>query len=97
MRDEDVVHPGEDPTMDMIADVKCYHCGWISGRIAGKRGAPRHEWAFEARDGSSTPLSARRRLRCARCNGPVYAEDLRSREFAEPLVSPSAKQMAGAA
>ncbi len=83
--------------MDMVADVKCYHCGWISGRVAGKKGAPQHLWAFERRDGSSTPLTPGRRLRCLRCNGPVYAEDLRSRELAEPLVPVAAKAMAGAA
>jgi hypothetical protein len=73
--------------MDMIADVTCYHCGWISGRIAGEKGTPREQWHFEARDGSSTPLSGGRRLRCLRCNGPVYAEDLRARAFAEPLTA----------
>lgn len=71
--------------MDMIADVTCYHCGWISGRIAGQKGTPRGLWRFEARDGSATPLNNGKRLRCLRCNGPVYAEDLRSRAFAEPL------------
>jgi hypothetical protein len=80
--------------MDMVADVKCYHCGWISGRVAGPKGAPRTAWAFEARDGSRTPLTASKRLRCQRCNGPVYAEDLRARELAEPLTSPA---LAGAA
>jgi hypothetical protein len=83
--------------MDMVADVKCYHCGWISGRVAGKKGAPQHLWAFEGRDGSSTPLNPGRRLRCLRCNGPVYAEDLRSRELAEPLVPAAAQTMVGAA
>lgn len=82
--------------MDMIADVKCYHCGWISGRVAGRKGSPQSEWAFEHRDGTSTPLTPGKRLRCLRCTGPVYAEDLRSRELAEPLtmVRPA---MAGAA
>lgn len=80
--------------MDMIADVTCYHCGWISGRVAGKRGAPREQWAYEGRDGSHLPLTATKRLRCARCNGPTYAEDMRAREYAEPL---TAVVMAGAA
>lgn len=73
--------------MEMIADVKCYHCGWISGRVAGKKGTPQHQWAFEGRDGLSTPLTPGKRLRCLRCNGPVYAEDLRSRELSEPLTN----------
>ena len=73
--------------MDMVADVKCYHCGWISGRVAGAKGTPRSQWAFEARDGSRMPLNTGKRLRCLRCNGPVYAEDLRSRVLAEPLTA----------
>jgi hypothetical protein len=80
--------------MDMVADVKCYHCGWISGRVAGKRGTPRSQWWFEARDGSRSALEQGKRMRCHRCSGPVYAEDLRPRVLAEPLVSPS---LAGAA
>jgi len=75
--------------MDMVADVKCYHCGWISGRVAGKKGTPQQMWAFEARDGNRTQLTPGKRLRCLRCNGPVYAEDLRSREMAEPLTAPA--------
>ncbi len=43
--------------MDMVADVKCYHCGWISGRVAGAKGSPRGELAFEARDVSRSPLN----------------------------------------
>ena len=75
--------------MNLVADVKCYHCGWISGRVAGEKGQPKHLWAFEARDGSRTPLDPRKRLRCLRCNGPVYAEDMRPRELAEPLGVPA--------
>lgn len=74
--------------MDLVADVKCYHCGWISGRVAGRKGTPQNLWAFEGRDGSSTPLVPGKRLKCLRCHGPVYAEDMRSRELAEPLTSP---------
>jgi len=80
--------------MDMVADVKCYHCGWISGRVAGKRGAPRSQWFFEGRDGSRSDLDPTKRLRCHRCNGPTYAEDLRPRVLAEPLTAPA---LAGAA
>jgi hypothetical protein len=79
----------ESRDMDLVADIKCYHCGWISGRIAGRKDTPRHLWAFEARDGSRTPLTPNKRLRCLRCNGPVFAEDMRSRELAEPLTSPA--------
>ena len=75
--------------MTLVADVKCYHCGWISGRVTGEKGQAKHLWAFEARDGSRTPLDPRKRLRCLRCNGPVYAADMRPRELAEPLTAPA--------
>jgi hypothetical protein len=71
--------------MEMVADVTCYHCGWISGRIAGEKGTPRAQWVFEGRDGAVAPLSNQRRLRCSRCRGPVFAEDMRSRLLSEPL------------
>lgn len=83
--------------MDMVADVICYHCGWISGRVAGLRGTPQHMWAFEDRSGERMPLMPGKRLSCTRCSGPVYAEDLRPRALSEPLGAPGKTKLAGAA
>jgi hypothetical protein len=59
----------------VIADVKCYHCGHVSGELIGTRDLPLKDWQFEPQGG--TPRPAGPRLRCLRCNGPVYLEDVR--------------------
>ncbi|MBI2761405.1 MAG: hypothetical protein HYX51_08275 [Chloroflexi bacterium] len=59
----------------VVADVKCYLCGHISGELIGTRAVPVKEWTFEPRKGE--PRVAGAKLRCIRCNGSVYLEDLR--------------------
>ena len=61
--------------MQIVADVKCYHCGHVSGELIGSRGRPIKEWTFEPVNGP--PRSVGAQLRCLRCNGPVYLEDAR--------------------
>ena len=60
-----------------IADVKCYFCGHISGQLEGMLGDGVDERVFKPRPGfgGTAPLSGRR-LRCERCGGPVYLEDV---------------------
>jgi hypothetical protein len=59
----------------VVADVKCYHCGHVSGELIGARTTPLRDWTFEPRKGE--PRTAGPNLRCIRCNGPVYLEDVR--------------------
>lgn len=61
--------------MNVIADVKCYHCGHISGDLIGVRAMPLKDWTFEPRVGEARVAGAK--LRCIRCGGPVYLEDVR--------------------
>ena len=61
--------------MKMVADVKCYHCGHVSGELIGSRALPLKEWTFEPAVGEARPAGPR--LRCIRCDGPVYLEDTR--------------------
>jgi hypothetical protein len=59
-----------------IADVKCYHCGHISGHIVGVRGAPLRVANFVPRRGYAGPaVRPGSRLRCERCSGPVFLEE----------------------
>lgn len=60
----------------LVADVKCYHCGFISGEVVSEDSqAPRLE---SFRPASGQPgLERGRRPRCVRCGGPVYLDDLR--------------------
>ena len=65
--------------MRMVGDVKCYHCGHISGQVEGTRTTGRLAFhTFKPRPGYQGPLPGPGdRLRCERCRGPVYLEDLR--------------------
>ena len=60
----------------IIADVKCYHCGHISGQIIGRRGQPLRVTDFKPRQGYTGPeVHPGHKLRCERCRGPVFLED----------------------
>jgi hypothetical protein len=60
----------------VIADVKCYFCGHISGQIIGTRHQPLRVSNFVPRPGYSGPeVRPGTRLRCERCRGPVFLED----------------------
>lgn len=62
----------------VIADVKCYYCGHISGQVEGYRTERLILHAFKPRpEYQGTPPQPGESIRCERCNGPVYLEDLR--------------------
>ena len=64
--------------MQVTADVKCYHCGHISGQVEGTRTDRLVLHAFRPRPGYQGPLPRPgERLRCARCQGPTFLEDIR--------------------
>ena len=63
--------------MELTADVKCYYCGHISGQIIGPRGGALKISNFVPRAGYTRPApQPGERLRCERCSGPVYCEDV---------------------
>ncbi len=60
----------------VVADVKCYFCGHITGQIVGRRGQPLQISNFVPRRGYSGPQpKPGMRMRCERCNGPVFLEE----------------------
>lgn len=60
----------------VVADVKCYYCGHISGQIVGRRNEPLRIVNFVPRPGYQGPeVRPGTRLRCERCQGPVFLED----------------------
>ncbi|HEX5139484.1 MAG TPA: hypothetical protein VFX19_00945 [Dehalococcoidia bacterium] len=60
----------------VVADVKCYFCGHISGQIVSRRGEPLRVTNFIPRPGYQGPeVKPGTKLRCERCNGPVFLED----------------------
>ena len=61
----------------MIADVKCYFCGHISGQVEGFRGAAVTDTTFKPRPGyTGRQFAPGQRIRCERCGGPVFLEDV---------------------
>jgi hypothetical protein len=56
-------------------EVKCLHCGFISGSWVGQKGSPVTMMAEQVSAEGSAPV------RCVRCDGPVFLEDL------EPVIS----------
>lgn len=63
----------------IVADVKCYHCGHVSGQIFGRRFQPLKVTNFVPRPGyAGPPVQPGMRLRCERCRGPVFLEDVTS-------------------
>ena len=68
----------------VIADVKCYFCGHISGQVLGQRGRPFRARRFIPRPGYQGPeIKPGAKLRCERCTGPVFLEDATPMEMAE--------------
>ena len=64
--------------MRIAGDVKCYHCGHISGQVEGNRGKRIVLDTFTPRPGYKGELpKTGERIRCERCGGPVYLEDVR--------------------
>jgi hypothetical protein len=54
-------------------DVKCLHCGYISGEWVGRSGAPLTFAGFKSpRPIAMEPSAA---VRCLRCEGPVFLEN----------------------
>ena len=71
--------------MPLVADVKCYYCGFISGELVGTDGQSLKNGTFrpaEGVDGEAVPFG---RLRCARCGGPVYLDDTRTERPRQPV------------
>ncbi|HYU17495.1 MAG TPA: hypothetical protein VEQ11_02255 [Chloroflexota bacterium] len=66
------------------ADVKCYHCGHVSGVARVEPGPGKPVATFKPLDSDvETPIENRALLRCARCSGPTYFEEFELRqEFA---------------
>lgn len=55
-------------------DVKCLHCGYISGQWVGPSGAPLTIAGFKSERHVLEGEPAAH-LRCARCDGPVLLDD----------------------
>lgn len=61
---------------NFVADVKCFHCSIILGRLRSED-TQRHQPAFFQPTGEKQeqPLARWQSLRCARCDGPVFLDE----------------------
>lgn len=76
--------------MQVIGDVKCYHCGHVSGQIEGTRTDKLVLNAFKPRAGfQGTPPGPGDSIRCDRCGGPVFLEELQPVNALTAMVPPA--------
>ncbi|MCL5961199.1 MAG: hypothetical protein M1358_18150 [Chloroflexi bacterium] len=77
----------------VAADVKCYHCGYISGELVAEDPNATKPFIFRPAKGYSKPLpKPGEAIRCGRCGGPVYLDDLRTIHFRADEPIPKAKR-----
>lgn len=62
--------------MLVTGDVKCLHCGYISGRWVGPGGAPVIESGFTPGSPRTAPEDPGAAVRCLRCDGPVFLDEV---------------------
>ena len=67
------------------ASVACYHCGHCSGEVEAEAGRPLATGVFlpSGRPEASVELKGRG-LRCARCGGPTYFDEVRPLRVRQP-------------
>ncbi|HVB96626.1 MAG TPA: hypothetical protein VNG11_02740 [Chloroflexota bacterium] len=70
--------------MALVADVKCYYCGFISGEMVSPNGQSMKNGTFRPGIGVPSVPVHNGALRCARCGGPVFLDDLRTEKAAQP-------------
>ena len=67
------------PSLLTVADVKCYYCGFVSGEVSAKQGQPIQSGSFKPGPlYANAPVATEGTLRCLRCAGPVYIDDIRT-------------------
>ena len=82
--------------MRVVGDVKCYHCGHVSGQIEGTRTDRLVLDSFKPRPGYRGPLPGPgHRIRCERCQGPVFLEELQPAPSLAELITPPSPRKRG--
>lgn len=62
--------------MLVTGDVKCLHCGYISGKWVGQGGTPVIETGFTPGSPRTAADDAGAPVRCVRCDGPVLLDEV---------------------
>lgn len=58
------------------ADVKCYHCGRVSGTVTGRQGASIRQCVFIERGTAGPAAPPSGRIVCIDCGGPVFLDEV---------------------
>lgn len=56
-------------------DLKCLHCGHVSGEWIGARGGPLVAAGFQESSAHGHTLNGTEIVHCVRCHGPVFLDD----------------------
>ncbi len=63
------------------ADIKCFHCGHISGVARVERGSQHPTTTFKAVDSSAEiRIRDRTQVKCQRCGGPTFTDEFELRQ-----------------
>jgi hypothetical protein len=74
--------------MQIRADVKCYFCGHVSGQIEGDPDRAEALWHYRTTTGAVASVRhGAKRIRCDRCRGPVFLDEIETVRFPQPLPS----------
>jgi hypothetical protein len=55
-------------------DLKCLHCGHVSGEWVGTQGAPLQAIGYKGAQDQQPRTDSSGTVRCSRCEGPVFLE-----------------------
>lgn len=66
-------------TTYLEAEVKCLHCGHTTGVIRRERGTPGGSTTFHSTEGTVSTVKRLTDLRCDRCHGSVYTDEVELR------------------
>jgi hypothetical protein len=64
--------------MLLVADIKCYYCGFISGELVSPNSQSLKNGTFRPAEGVDAAATSGGKLRCARCGGPVFLDEVRT-------------------
>jgi len=62
--------------MKLRADVKCYYCGYVSGEAIAEAASSSAPMTILHADATAAAHGERGSLRCQRCGGPTYLEEI---------------------
>ncbi len=74
--EEEALEPGLSDSLIYSQDVKCFHCGFVSGQLVGHPTLPREARTFSPTPGQQSQLFEAARLRCFRCGGPCFLDEV---------------------